>query len=216
MKKIEDSINYTFKNKEILKQALTHPSYSSDQMKNYQRLEFLGDAILNFVVTNSLFNKYKKNSEGELSKQRASIINYKTLSKVSKKININKYITTGKSLQNLNDKIISDCYESTIGAITLDSDINQAKKFIETTLLDNIDLYRTEMNYKGQLIEFCNKIKSSKPFFKTQKEINNIFSTVITIKSLNKSYKSNGVSKKESEKKASRRALIYLNKKFIF
>ena len=77
--KIENQIGYTFNQKTLLEQALTHASLKPDLTKNYQRLEFLGDSILNYVVTESLYGEFETFSEGDLTEKRAKIVNYKTL-----------------------------------------------------------------------------------------------------------------------------------------
>jgi len=152
-----------------------------------------------------LLDEYKEDKEGDLSKRRSKIVNFKTLSKVSKKLQLSNYINTGKSITLINDKIISDCYESLIGAIFIDSNLKNAEKFIRSTLLDDIKSYETEMNYKGDLIEICLKKKESNPTFKTtylNKEKK--FNTKIQIKSMNLESVSVGKSKKDAEKKCSK------------
>jgi len=181
---------------------------TSDYNKNYERLEFLGDSILNFIVTKILLDDNKQNKEGELSKKRSKIVNFRALSKASKKIHLHKYIKTGKSITLINDKILSDCYESLIGAIFIDSNLGNTENFIKNTLLDNIKSYETEMNYKGSLIEFCLKRKESTPIFKTSYlDKEKTFKTKIQIKSMQIECSSTGKNKKDSEKKCSKIAL---------
>ena len=215
-KEIECNINYFFKKKDFLLQALTHSSYPIKDTNNYQKLEFLGDSLLNFIVTDFLIGKRPDLNEGDLSKEKANIVNYRALSKVSKKIKLNKYILIGKSLQTLNDKILSDCYESLVGAILLDSNIEEVKVFIYNTLLKDIEYYKTEMNYKGHLIEFCSKIKCSRPLFKTTLISNATFCSKVKFQSIEKEYISKGKNKKEAEKNVSKKALKYLYRQFTF
>ena len=215
-KEVECNINYFFKKKDLLLQALTHSSYPIEDTHNYQKLEFLGDSLLNFIVTDFLIEKRPDLNEGDLSKEKANIVNYRALSKVSKKIKLNKYILIGKSLQTLNDKILSDCYESLLGAILLDSNLEEVKVFIYNTLLKDIDHYKTEMNYKGHLIEFCSKIKCSRPLFKTTLISNTAFCSKVKIQSIKKEYISKGKNKKEAEKNVSKKALKYLYRQFTF
>ena len=155
-----------------------------------------------------MLKKYPNLNEGDLTKKRAKIINFKTLAKVAKKLKIDKYIETGKSLRKINDKILSDCYESIIGAIFLDSNINEAEDFIKSSLLGNFKDYETEMNYKGKLIESCLKKSKIVPLFITKYNPDKKqFKTQIKIDSINKTYISNGKNKKESEKRAAKKAL---------
>ena len=178
---------------------------TSNCNKNYERLEFLGDSILNFIVTKILLINYKENKEGELSKKRSKIVNFKTLSKASKKLNLHNYITTGKSITLINEKIISDCYEALIGAIFIDSNLENAEQFIKDSLLIDLKNYETEMNYKGSLIEMCLKQKVSSPIFKTiYQNKEKKFKTKIKIKSMGIECLSDGKNKKEAEKKCSK------------
>ena len=155
-----------------------------------------------------LLLSYKKDKEGELSKKRSKIVNFKTLSKVSKKLQLHKYINTGKSIKLINEKIMSDCYESLIGAIFIDSNLDYAEKFIKRTLLNKIENYETEMNHKGTLIEICLKEKQSDPIFKTLYcKKNKKFKSTIKIKSINIECFSYSHNRKEAEKECSRVAL---------
>ena len=98
-----------------------------------------------------LLKKYPSSKEGELSKKRSKIVNFKTLSKAFKELQLDSYINIGKSVIAITDKIISDCYESLIGAIFIDSNLDNAENFILNTLLNNIEKYEPEMNFKGSL-----------------------------------------------------------------
>ncbi len=110
----------------------------------------------------------------------------------------------GKSVQSLNEKILSDCYESLIAAILLDSDLNNVKKFITRTLLSNISIYETETNHKGKLIEFQTKNKLEKPIFITKK---NDFGFKTVLELNQKKYFGEGKNKKLSERNAAKKAL---------
>ena len=118
---IESIIQYKFKNKEVLKEAIIHRSVSSK--KNYEKLEFLGDTIINFYITDCLLNKYKDENESNLSIRRAQLISQKNLSKISKSLNLYKYIKINKNI-NISDRIHCDIFESIIGAVYLDSNYN--------------------------------------------------------------------------------------------
>ena len=143
--------------------------------------------------------------EGELTKKRAKIVNQETLSKVSQSIDLDKYIFFGKSIKSLNDKILSDCYESLIAAILLDSNLNNVKKFITHTLLSNIEGYETETNYKGQLLEFHTKNNLEKPIFITKK---NDCGFETRLRLSKKIYYGKGKNKKFSERNTAKKALL--------
>ena len=130
-KGLEKIINYNFKKKELLEQALTHKSF--DNIRNNEKLEFLGDRVLGLVVSQTLLNKYPFEKEGIIDKKYANLVNKKTCSLIAKKLHLNKFILLGSShrkLDSSSDKIISDCLEALIGAVYLDSGFKSAEKLI--------------------------------------------------------------------------------------
>lgn len=146
---LEKNIGIFFKNKKLLIIALTHNSYSNEQkilykkkVESFEKLEFLGDAILEFVVTEFLYNKYNKLTEGVLTKYRSAIINGNHLSNVAKKINLGKYLYLSKGeIKNKGYekiKILEDAMEALIGAIYLDQGMELVKKFVYKYILSNI------------------------------------------------------------------------------
>lgn len=143
----EKSIKYNFKDKNILKQALTHSSFSNERkinkLANNERLEFLGDAVLEVVTSEYLYFHHKNMNEGDLTKLRASIVCEPTLSLCAKEISLGKYIALGKGEEltggRNRDSILSDALESIIGAIYLDGGFANAKEFINQFILSDID-----------------------------------------------------------------------------
>lgn len=136
----EQKINYEFKNKEYILEALTHSSYSNEN-KNYpfnERLEFLGDSVLSIVISDYLFKKETKLPEGELTKIRANIVCEESLSEVSKNIHLGKYILLGKGEEATGGRerisILADALEAVIAAIYLDGGIKCAREFILTNM----------------------------------------------------------------------------------
>ena len=136
--KIEKKLKIKFKNKKLLHQSLTHKSY--DKNNNNEKLEFLGDRILGFVIANKLIELYPNDKEGELDKKLASLVNKKKCFEVGDFLNLNKFIKTSTSSANNNieTKIISDACEAIIGAIFLDQGIKIAEQFI-------LDLWSSEL-----------------------------------------------------------------------
>lgn len=134
--KFEKIIDYKFKNKEYILEALTHSSYSNENKKyNFnERLEFLGDSVLSIVVSDYLFNNEKELPEGELTKLRASIVCEESLSEVANKINLGEYMLLGKGEEATGGRerisILADAFEAVIAAIYQDGTIEDAKKFI--------------------------------------------------------------------------------------
>ncbi len=134
--KFEKIIDYKFKNKEYILEALTHSSYSNENKRyNFnERLEFLGDSVLSIVVSDYLFNNEKELPEGELTKLRASIVCEESLSEVANKINLGEYMLLGKGEEATGGRerisILADAFEAVIAAIYQDGTIEDAKKFI--------------------------------------------------------------------------------------
>ncbi len=123
--------NIKIDNKDLLLMALTHSSYSNEHgCGNYERLEFLGDAVLQLITSEYFYNTLN-NGEGELSKVRASFVCEEALAQYSKDIGIDKHIRVGNGqLKDVNDTIIADCFESVLGAIYLDKGFEVAKKYV--------------------------------------------------------------------------------------
>lgn len=133
----EAKIGYTFKNKELLHEALSHSSYANEQKHgrhSNERLEFLGDSVLSIIVSEHLFSHFKHLPEGELTKIRASLVCEKALYEFSKKIDLGNFIFLGKGEENSGGRnrpsIIADAFEAVIAAVYLDGGIENAKKYV--------------------------------------------------------------------------------------
>lgn len=143
LEELEKSIEYKFKNRELLKRALTHISFANENnVKSYEKLEFLGDSILEFISSKYLYKNFKELSEGELTKVRAQSVCEDSLYEVAKKHNFSEYILVGKS-ERSNDgnkkmAIMADCIEATIAAIYFDSGLEEAERFIVSNLKDTM------------------------------------------------------------------------------
>lgn len=162
-------IGYTFKNKDLLELALTHRSVSS---KNYERLEFLGDSILGFVISKELFQRFSKAQEGQLSRLRASLVKGETLANIARELEIGGCLQLGggelKSGGFRRSSILADAFEALIGAIYLDSDIVTAEEFILRFFkerLDACDPSKALKDPKTQLQEILQAESSSLPVY---------------------------------------------------
>lgn len=144
---IEKNIGYSFNDKSLLKLALTHSSYTNDNHEDKhshnERIEFLGDAVLELSSSDYLYKNYQNKSEGELTRLRASIVCEPTLAICAKDIELNKYILLGKGEEitggRERDSIVSDAFEAVIGAIYLDGGFAIAKDFVERFVLNDIE-----------------------------------------------------------------------------
>ena len=136
--KLEKSIGYEFKNKELLKNALTHTSYAyENNVESNEKLEFLGDSILEFLSSKYLFNNYKNLKEGEMTKVRATVVCEESLYKIALKHNFSDFLFLGKSertSKGTKKAILADSVEAVIAAIYLDSNLENAEKFIEANI----------------------------------------------------------------------------------
>lgn len=147
LKTIQEKIGYRFNNPELLKQALTHSSFANEQkinkLKNYERLEFLGDAVLELVSSEFLFKENPNMPEGQLTKLRASMVCEPSLAYCARDIDLGSFILLGKGEEatggRKRDSITSDVMEAVIGAIYLDGGIEEAKKYIYRFILEDLD-----------------------------------------------------------------------------
>jgi len=169
---LEEKIGYVFRNKALLEQALTHRSRSVNGEKSYERLEFLGDAVLAFIVADILFEKYPEKSEGELTMLRSALVNGSALAHVGSKLGISEAAIVEKGLNLKNPptlhKLLASIVESLIGAIYLDRGLNPARKFVQRWIIPAITEEKVvnNFNYKGQLYEYCQKNGRKLPVFK--------------------------------------------------
>ncbi len=150
---IEENIGYTFNNKELLENALTHTSYANEHnVKSNEKLEFLGDSILEFVSSEYFYTHFPELNEGELTKTRATVVCEASLYEVAKQHNISEYIKVGHSemLSEGNKKpaILADSIEALIAAIYFDGGLEPAKKFIIDNLKDAMELASKNVGVK--------------------------------------------------------------------
>ena len=147
LKKFQSLIGYTFKNEQLLKQALTHSSYANEKhlkkLSDNERLEFLGDAVLEVVSSEFLFQNYPNLTEGELTKLRASIVCEPTLAICTEAISLGDFLYLGKGEDNTGGRkrksVLSDAMEAVIGAIYLDGGFANAKEFVLKFIMTDIE-----------------------------------------------------------------------------
>jgi len=166
---LEKKINYIFHNKEYLNQAFTHKSLNTAPRKNYERLEFLGDAVIDIIVSRELMRDFPEGDEGLLTQRRAALVQKPYLASIGHLLDLMEYLMIEKSVNLDIDKIAekqqANLFEALIGAIYLDGGIEPCRKLI----LETVWTYRHEAwkttNYKGKLIEYCHFKNIESPLF---------------------------------------------------
>lgn len=164
-KDLENSLGYEFRKPELLAHALVHRSWLSGKempyWENNERLEFLGDSILNMLVTEYLYKTYPHLPEGDLSKMKSIVVSGQALTKIARSWNLGEYLRVGKGEARNGgrnrDSLLEDAFEAILGAIYLDSDIRQCRKFLERHIFPNIQEVVSEedfINYKSALLEY--------------------------------------------------------------
>lgn len=164
---LEDNINYVFKDKDLLINALTHTSFANEhkvkKIKDNERLEFLGDAVLEMVSSEFLFENMNEMPEGEMTKLRASLVCEPTLAIDAREIELESFIYLGKGEEatggRKRDSIVSDAFEALIGAIFLDGGVDAARSFILQFALNDIEKKRLFHDCKTVLQERVNMVK---------------------------------------------------------
>lgn len=193
-------------NKDLLLQALTHSSYSNEHnVKNYERLEFLGDAVLQILMSDYLYNNWNL-SEGEMSKTRAAYVCETACAKYAEVINYKPYIRVGHGqINNINETIVADIFESIMGCIYLDQGIDVAKKLFEQVVIPCVkDNDGFLGDYKSKLQELVQTTKKSLEYRligESGPAHNKKFEVEVVIDNIIYG-KGQGKSKKEAEQKA--------------
>lgn len=165
IEELEEIIGYKFKDKSLLELALTHSSYSNDRKKgrmhNNERLEFLGDAVLELTSSEVLFHEYKEKPEGELTRLRASLVCEPTLADCARKIHLGDYLLLSHGEDRTGgrdrDSVISDAFEALIGAVYLDGGYSSSKTFIKKYVLNDIENKHLFFDSKTILQELLQK-----------------------------------------------------------
>tara|TARA_B100000700_G_C14921557_1_gene797318 strand:+ start:61 stop:786 length:726 start_codon:yes stop_codon:yes gene_type:complete len=166
---IEKKVNYVFHNKEYLSQALTHKSLDASPRKNYERLEFLGDAVLDIIVSRELMREFPEGDEGLLTQRRASLVQKPFLAQIGQLLGLIDHLKIEQSVNLKIDKIaekqMANVFEALVGAMYLDGGIKPCRKFILGTIWNHKEEAWKSTNFKGKLIEFCHSKEIANPVF---------------------------------------------------
>ena len=213
-------LNYTFRDKTLLEAAISHRSVGS---KNYERLEFLGDAVLNFVIAAALFRKYSKAKEGELSRLRASLVNGETVAALAHELNVGECLRLGvgelKSGGSNRESILADALEAIIGAIYLDGGFAAAEQQIlqwYAPRLEKITSMKIPKDPKTQLQEYLQAKKMTLPEYEilaiTGKAHAQVFKIRCVIPGTNYVTHGEGNNRRRAEQVAASTMLVLLGK----
>jgi ribonuclease-3 len=217
-------LGYSFANHELLLQAFRHPSYVYEKeepgISDNQRLEFLGDAVINLAISHLLMKSFPGMKEGDLSKHRAFLVSETGLHRISRMLELGDYLLLGRGEERTNGRekpsILSDALEALIGAVYLDGGFLDASSVIERLfkpLLDEIDPGKSSGDFKTELQELSQEAFQTTPDYRLVKDTgpdhNKTFYVEVSIKG-GLLGKGTGKSKKEAEQNAAKEALACL------
>ena len=219
LNRLQDKLGYQFKNEQLLVQALTHRSAKGD---NNERVEFLGDSILGFVIARVLFEKFPTASEGELTRMRSTLVRGVTLAEIGRYFDIGDYLVLGpgelKSGGFRRDSILEDAIEAIIGAVFLDSDLNTARELVLnwfTSRLDEINPNQSQKDPKTRLQEYLQGRNLPLPVYEvidiTGQSHNQQFTIRCMVETVSETIISKGTSRRKAEQAAAQQALELLN-----
>jgi ribonuclease III len=223
LRQIELIINYNFTDKKQLLLSLTHRSYLSEKDKieevneHNERLEFLGDAVLELVTTEYLYKRFGENTEGFLTSLRASLVNYKTIGEIGNELHLDEFVLISNGeraeLGKARITIVADALEALIGAIYLDGGYEPASNFINTFIiskLDNIINLESYKDSKTQLQEYTQKYFKQTPKYQLisseGKDHDKVFNVAVILRG-NAISQGSGKSKQEAETNAATKAM---------
>jgi ribonuclease-3 len=217
----EKQIHTTIHRPELFIQALKHRSYlnvtNEERIASYERLEFLGDLILNLITGEKLFLRYPTQEEGDLTKAKSLLVNKKILAQKAKALGLGRFILISEGEERSGGRsrasILSDVLESVIGAIYLDSGYHQAKVFVLNHILYDMDEILSDdahANFKGELLEWAQGKEWGIPSYVVVNEVGPEHSKEFTVEVMIKQEvfgAGKGLTKKDAEQHAAREAL---------
>ncbi len=224
IEQFETLIGYQYKDKKLLSTALTHSSYSNEKnhnrLCNNERLEFLGDAVLELVSSEFIYNTYKDMPEGKMTKFRASIVCEPTLALCAKEMNLGDFLLLGKGEEGTGgrerDSILSDAMEAVIGSLYLDGGFTNAKEYVKRFILSDIENKKLFFDSKTILQEMVQGISKGTLSYHLLKEEGPDHNKKFTVEViLNKKQISTGVgkTKKAAEQDAAYKAILLFQEK---
>ena len=224
IEKLKLKINYNFKNKALLREALTHRTYAVENSLPYdnQRLEFLGDAVLEIILSEYIFQLYPKAKEGELTKMRSAMVNQHSLATLSRNIELGTFMITGKGEKENGgcdrDSTLSDLFEALIGAFFLDADLKTVKEFVLKLVKKEFpDPHKLllDLNPKGLLQEYSQKKWNEPPIYEILSVNGPDHAPTFTVEVIIDQIRASGTasSRKQAEIEAAKSAIAIISEK---
>jgi ribonuclease-3 len=215
VQKLEQVLNCSFKNKGLLKQAFTHSSCKQKvfDCETYERLEFLGDSVVNFLTAEFLHLKYNSDDEGMLSKKKSALVSGAALANVARQLKLYSYLITAKEVDKKNPALLADVFEALIGAVYLDAGIKKCKEILSNFLFSKEnEILKSEIfeNPKTLLNEKTQELGFGIPVYKMLEEWGKIHKREFRMEVSaggKKLGQGTGFSKKEAEQNAAKTAL---------
>ena len=219
--KLQQELKIEFTDKNLLKNAFIHRSYLNEhpeeKLPNNERLEFLGDSVLSFVVSEHLYNEYPNHPEGDLTNFRASLVNAKALSVIAKELKLGEYLLLSRGEEASGGRnrqyLLANTFEALLGAIYIDKGVELASSFVHNQVipfLPNIIESKTYKDFKSLLQEMSQEKKGSTPTYRVMVEVGPDHSKTFTMGVyLGDSLLAQGIgqSKQEAEQEAAKKAL---------
>lgn len=214
-----------FQNEALFENAFTHRSYlneTKEKLTSNERLEFLGDSILSFIVSTHLYKEYEEFDEGVLTNLRSQLVNTKSLAQLARELEFGKYLRLSKGEEESkgreNESLLANCFEAYIGALFLDSGIDVVRDFLAQTLFPHIEVYvqkRLFKDPKSLLQELVQSHKQNSPVYKVLHDEGPPHAKIFTVGVFvneNKVGEGTGKSKQEAEESAAKLALEKMQK----
>src|SRR3989338_744408 len=211
--KLRKAVGFSFRNKKLIEAALTHPSYRNEcvsvkPVACFQRLEFLGDSVLNFFIARRLYKLFPDADEGLLSRLRSILVSRRVLAKIGKTIKLHRFLDIGKHEKKqfslLKEKILADSFEALVAAIYYDRGLKKTEEFLAkhfNTYFDQKKLFRIDPNPKSTLQEYVQKELHILPSYEIGHKEKHQFTAWVSIHGKMRS-KGKGRTLKEAEAKA--------------
>mgnify|MGYP001217142911 FL=1 len=217
LESLQQKIGYEFKDKSLLNLAITHKS--SNNFENNERLEFLGDSVLNSVISQYLFSKFPNEKEGLLTRMRSYLVKGETLTVIANEMNLSEFIKLSKGTANLSQNrkysILEGAIESIIGAVLLDSNWEQANSFVLNLLQKELANIATNKEFRDSKTELQELIQSQKINLPKYQTIPSSEGFESSLEYKDNTFMAKGTSKRQAESSVAKKVLAFIKQKNV-